>query len=184
MADAIRRADDVARRALALFGVWGLTTEAPREEVLRWLRDNGLFAELSQYEAGFVDSTSPTRKQLIDVSWYAERLIVLLWALGLVRELPSANEECDTLRFQDCLPPFSAGAVGDFIQQSKLRPEDELLKMADACLTLHWEARDAKINGLAPKVPVDIEIIQERHHAINWVIGYDGLPWDEVTTDT
>jgi hypothetical protein len=31
---------------------------------------------------------------------------------------------------------------------------------------------------------VDIEIIQERHHAINWVIGYEGLSWDEVTTDT
>jgi hypothetical protein len=31
---------------------------------------------------------------------------------------------------------------------------------------------------------IDIEIVQERHHAINWVTGYDGLPWDEVTTDT
>jgi hypothetical protein len=33
-------------------------------------------------------------------------------------------------------------------------------------------------------MPVDLEIVQERHHAINWVIGYDGAPWDEVTTDT
>jgi hypothetical protein len=31
---------------------------------------------------------------------------------------------------------------------------------------------------------IDIEIVQERHHAINWITEYDGLPWDEVTTDT
>ena len=31
---------------------------------------------------------------------------------------------------------------------------------------------------------VHTEDKQERHHAINWVIGYDGLAWDDVTTDT
>jgi hypothetical protein len=31
---------------------------------------------------------------------------------------------------------------------------------------------------------IDIEIVQERHHAINWITECDGLPWDEVTTDT
>jgi hypothetical protein len=31
---------------------------------------------------------------------------------------------------------------------------------------------------------VNIEIIQERHRAINWVNGYDSAPWDEVTSDT
>jgi hypothetical protein len=29
-----------------------------------------------------------------------------------------------------------------------------------------------------------LEIVQERHYAINWITGYGGLPWDEVTTDT
>ena len=31
---------------------------------------------------------------------------------------------------------------------------------------------------------IDIESAQERHHAIKWITGYEGLPWDEVTTDT
>jgi hypothetical protein len=56
--------------------------------------------------------------------------------------------------------------------------------MADELLNLHWRARDAEINGRPMPRDLDIEIIQERHHAINWVIGYEGLPWDEVTTDT
>lgn len=50
--------------------------------------------------------------------------------------------------------------------------------------SLHWEARNAILKGLNTSLSIDIEIIQERHHAINWLIGYDGLDWDEVTTDT
>lgn len=56
--------------------------------------------------------------------------------------------------------------------------------MADRLMTLHGEARRAKLANAPPRTPVDIEIIQERHHAINWVIGYDSAPWDEVTADT
>ncbi len=52
--------------------------------------------------------------------------------------------------------------------------------MAEEVLMLHWETRDARIKGRPSKRRVDIEIIQERHHAINWLIGYDGLDWDEV----
>jgi hypothetical protein len=74
--------------------------------------------------------------------------------------------------------------VQAFVAEAKLRPEKELIECADQILDLHWTARDAKIKGLDPSQPVNLGIIQERHHAINWVIGYDGLAWDEVTTDT
>lgn len=49
---------------------------------------------------------------------------------------------------------------------------------------LHWKARDAKIHNKSPDESVNIEIIQERHHAINWVVGYCGLGWDEMVCDT
>ena len=45
-------------------------------------------------------------------------------------------------------------------------------------------ARDARLNGQPMPADIDIEVVQERHHAINWITGYCGLPWDEVTTDT
>jgi hypothetical protein len=48
----------------------------------------------------------------------------------------------------------------------------------------HWNARDAQLHERSMPPGIDIEIVQERHHAINWITGYDGLPWDEVTTDT
>ncbi len=65
-----------------------------------------------------------------------------------------------------------------------MRPGGELTDMARDLLDLHWHARDGKLNNRPPRRPVDIEIVQERHHAINWVTGYCSLPWDEVTTDT
>ena len=34
------------------------------------------------------------------------------------------------------------------------------------------------------EIEIEIEIVQERHHAIKWITGYEGLPWDEVATDT
>jgi len=182
--DEIRSANDVARRALVLFSVVGLALGAERSAILGWLAENDLWSDLAPSEADFIDTPDPSPKQIINASWLCERLIVLLWALGAIDLLPPADEQCDTAIFQDILPPFASASVTEFIVGAKLRPGAELIAMADAVLRLHWEARDARLKARAPRNPVDAEIIQERHHAINWVIGYDGLPWDEVTTDT
>ena len=64
------------------------------------------------------------------------------------------------------------------------RPNDVLEEMADELMHFHWLARDAQIHSKPIPPHLDIEIIEERHRAINWVIGYGGLPWDEVTTGT
>ena len=143
---------------------------------------NGLFEDLSSMEARFIEDPEPSRREIINASWYSERLITLLWALGLA-SMPPADEQCDTSLFQDILPPYAEVSESDFINSAKLRKDDELMAMADQTLDLHWEARDAEIHRRSPR-NVNLGIIQERHHAINWVIGYDGLAWDEVTTDT
>jgi hypothetical protein len=181
--DEVRSAPAIARRALALFGVVGLELGAPREDIVAWLKDEGLWDELSPIEVSYVSAHHPTEKQRINASWWSEALIVLLWSIKKVEALPSPNEQCNTSLFQELLPPFANVATAELISSATRRSEDELLDMADTLLDLHWKARDAKIHSRdCPSV--DIEIIQERHRAINWIIGYDGLPWDEVTTDT
>lgn len=182
--DEVRSPQDIARRALTLFGVWGLTTNASRGDVLEWLDENSLRAMLSPNELKFVDDRNPSSKQEIDFSWHSERLIVLLWALKLVETLPSADEQCDTSVFQRCLPPFAEQSVEQFISSATLRDADELWAEAERTFDTHAEARNAKINNRIPSQPVDLEVVQERHHAINWITGYEGLDWDEVTTDT
>lgn len=181
--DRIRSGEEIARRALALFGVVAVSFGADRQEVLDWLRDAGLVEELSPVEAKFINEPTPSRQQIINASWYSERLIMLLWALNIA-DLPGADEQCDTAVLQDVLPPYADVSAADFLTRAKARCEDELRAMAEDMADLHWEARDAAINKRPPRQPVELGIIQERHYAINWITGYDGVPWDEVTTDT
>jgi hypothetical protein len=178
------RTREVAQRALGLFAMVCLVFEEPKDEIVQWLRENDLYDALAPSERQFIETSSPSEKQRINASWLSERLVVLCWALRQIQGLPAPDEQCDPVAFQDILPPFAEVKAPDFIAKAALRPGQELIEMADRMLRHHWEARNEKLTGTPPRTPVNIEIIQERHHAINWVIGYEGLAWDEVTTDT
>ncbi len=181
--DVVRKPDEVARRALGLFAAVSLGFRADRQAVLEWLTEEKLWDALSPIEKAFVDTASPSEKQMINASWWSERLIVLLWALKLADALPPPNEQFKE-SFLDLLPPFSGVSVSQFIRDAKLRPNKELRDMQAKILRFHWQARDDRLHGRTRYPTVDMEIIQERHHAINWVIGYEGLAWDDVTADT
>jgi Domain of unknown function (DUF4272) len=86
---------------------------ANSEELLTWLRDEDLYEALTPRERDLLASESPRRKQLINASWQSEALLVLLWALEKVEELPPANTQCDTSLFQDLLPPYANMSVKD-----------------------------------------------------------------------
>lgn len=183
-ADEIRSPTEVAYRALALFAVVGVALGADRAEIIDWLTQHDLWQKLAPSEAEFVDTSSASQQQIINAGWLSERLIVIVWALDALDQLPPPDEPCDTAAFLKILPPFASISVADFIASARLRRSSTLIETADEMLRLHWEARDAMIKGRNSSPSVDVGIIQERHHAINWVIGYDGLDWDEVTTDT
>ena len=183
-ADEVRDCREIARRSLALFGVIGIALGAPRTDIIDWLKDEALWDELSPDESAYAMAQEPTQKETINVSWRSEALIVLLWAVRKIEKLPAPNEQCDTSIFQELLPPFADISVEQFVASAECRSEEELRDMSEEIMHFHWQARDTQIHSKPPPPDVDIEIIQERHHAINWVIGYEGLPWDEITTDT
>lgn len=182
--DAIRPAHEVARRCLTLFAVVGTALGAPRDVVISWLRTEGLWGALTPHEVAYLEQTNPPRKAHINFSWQSERLIVLLWALGEIPELPDSATQCDTSVFTSVLPPFSGTSTQAFITQATLIDEGSLWKQAELYLEDHWKARDAQLHQRSMPPGIDVEIVQERHHAINWISGYGGLPWDDVTTDT
>lgn len=182
--DEIRQAQEVALRSLALFAVVGTALGAPRDEVISWLRTEGLWGGLTPHEVAYLEQTKPPRKAHINFGWQSERLIVLLWALGEIQDLPDSATQCDTSIFNSALPPFARTSAQAFIAQATLIDEDRLWKQAQVYLDDHWKARDARLHERSMPAGINIEIVQERHHAINWITGYDGLPWDEVTTDT
>lgn len=181
--DRIRDADAIARRALVLFAVVAIACGEDKQELTAWLRAEDLWSELTPTELEFLSSESPSERQVINASWRSEALVPLLWALGLLQAMPDATEACVPSSFGKFLPPYAAVSVRTFIESVQRRTDEELWATADKILDLHWKARDASLNGReCPEV--HIGIIQERHHGINWVIGYDGAAWDEITTDT
>ena len=180
----IREPSHVAKRALALYAVWYLSTDEPRHDILNWLKSSGVEAELKPREREFVATPQPTLKQRIEFSWHSERLYVLLWSLNRIASLPPANMQCDTGHFTGALISLPSRIDAPFVTDAQLRSYRELSTMSDSIRQLHWTARDAKINQRKLKAPIDIEIIQERHHAINWLIGDELQEWDDVLTDT
>ena len=62
--------------------------------------------------------------------------------------------------------------------------EDEIYDANELIYDAHWKVRDAQINGRPVPEEIIPGLVQERHHAINWLMGYCGQEWDEVTTDT
>ena len=182
--DRIRTAREIAARALALFGIVGLGLRAPREDVVAWLKETGIWHDLSPWELRLVEAPAPTDRMMIDASWRSEALTMLLWTLAKIRELPPADIQCDTSLFQQILPPYAEISEQQFLATATRRSDEELRLQAESCMNLHAEYWAAARDGKPPRQPVDGGIIRERHHAINWVIGYEGLSWDLVTTDT
>lgn len=181
--DRVRDAEAIARRALALFAVVAIACGENKQELKAWLHDEDLWKELSPTELEFLSSEPPSERQVINASWRCEALVSLLWALGLLQVMPGATEASEPSSFGEFLPPYAAVSARAFVASAQRRADEELWAMADEVLSLHWKARDASLNGRAcPEVHTGI--IQERHHGINWVIGYDGAAWDEITTDT
>jgi hypothetical protein len=65
-------------------------TMSHREELVAWLRREGLWNAVSPAESAFLLADFPTEGKLIHATWRAEALLPLLWSLGLISELKCA----------------------------------------------------------------------------------------------
>jgi len=197
--DKMRSADEVARRCLVLHAVLAVEHAVPREQVVSWLRGEGLWDAVSPEELQFLLSESPTPQQRVNATWSAEALFPLLWSLGLIRELPSPERLCDLQLIQSVLPPLFE-PTAEFISSVRLRSDSEIHAANEEIYQIHWRVRDAQLRGQPtppgklPRMPVEdceppVEVynagvVQERHYGLNWLIGYCGQDWDDITTDT
>jgi hypothetical protein len=106
IADQPRSSAEAATRALALFSVVAVALGADRLEIMGWLKQQDLWKDLAPSEAGFIDTPEPSRQQVINASWLSERLVVILWALGALDELPGPDKQRDVIAFREMLPPY------------------------------------------------------------------------------
>ena len=135
----------------------------------------------SPKERKFIEDPNPSQFDRIQFTWRYEAAWVLLWALGFVERLERPEKHCDV--------PVAAKFVSQrttkkFLADSKLRPAEEIVQGTDLILRYHWAVRNAQAGRQKPPARLDPGVVQERHYAFNWLIGFFDTGWDDVRTDT
>ena len=180
--DEFRSAAAVARRCLVLCGMEAASYNEDRRTIVSWLKSEGLWKDASPQERSFLQSKKPTNRQLINASWRVEALYLLLWALRHIASIEVGKTPAEPPRLKGLLPFL--GPTSDFITNSELRPQVEIFDMNEKVYEAHWSVRNARVNSTPAPEDIDPGVIMERHYGINWLMGYCGQSWDDVSTDT
>jgi len=174
---AVRTPEEAAIRMLALVAVSGVAQGVDRTEVVDWLIREQLWDQLTPSEARFLEAPDPTERDVIAFSWRMECVYVLAWALKIHDTLRPPTEQASIGAILESVPA-PGESTAEFIRRSHLRHAGTIRLVAEEYTDMHARARHT--GGAASR---DIEVIQERHLALNWLIRYEELAWDHVTTD-
>lgn len=181
-AEALKRPkEEVALRTLCVLFVAAKGEGLGEDLVEQLLESYELRTHLTPDELAFVLDKSPSQHDRNQFTWRHEAAWTLLWALGFVDQLGKPAQFCDV--------GFAASTMAErttsqFIEDAELRPIAEILDQADLIYRYHWAVINALTRGQEVPAALDPGVTQERHHALNWLIGYEDQAWDDVTTDT
>ena len=176
-----RTARDVAIRAVVLHCVVATGYGVEPRPLVSWLRDEGIWDQVSPREQAFLTAESRSEKESGVFRWREEAEWALLWMVRKVDALGLPDHKCDTRRMCDDIMPPVGSPIGPFVDSAVLRPPAELLGEDDRIYDLHCRARKAHV---AAPLPDDMiyTVLYQRHYAFDWV--HFGDPWDEVQCDT
>jgi len=106
--------------------------------------------------------------EIMQAIYKYEAIWVLLWALGIVEELSFPNETCDSDLVMDAMLKFRSEGLDDFMEQTTLRPIEEILQALDLHYRYHWAAVNARVNG-SDSAGIDEDIVMERRAGLEWL---------------
>lgn len=188
----LKSREEMIKRATALFAVAVysevLLSENPdREEALTYFNKMdeiyGIHAWLSPAERAYMMNPQPEETERIQFVWRYECCAVLLWAAGIVEELPYPSEICDV--------PVIAGlfwqhqGIEDLLSKGIPRTEAEILDAADLHFRYDWACVEARTHNQEAPATLDGGIVMERHYAFNWIIGANqNAEWDHIQPAT
>lgn len=111
------------------------------QELLAWLEHEALLPHLTQAEKHLLNLPlgTWTARMLLNVSWRAETLGVLLWALYRLEALPHYDTPFEQERVLAPLDVFASTI--DFVWCARLRPTAELQRMRDTAELWDWRAK-------------------------------------------
>lgn len=180
--DEVRKGDEIAKRALSLAAVISCGYGDSKDSVIEWLKKEKLWDAVTPVEKEFLEKKT-TKEQNAKFTWRIEALVPLLWSISKIDTMPGLKSECDTgpLKAAVIWPPNS---TKEYLASSKTRAEDDLFEEHEKVYQAHWEIRDAQLNNKTVPKKLNQEVVYERHYGFNWVTGYMGQDWDDITTDT
>lgn len=175
----LRDADTIAGRLRCLIVAAAKGGGLDQEIVDEFAAEHGLHGLFTPKEAAFIANPAPSDRDSIQFSWRYEAAWVLLWALGWGdKTLGLPRDICDV--------DLIVGTVREApdLTSRTLRTASEVLDEADLIYRCHWAVRQSDLDGSDAPGGFEPGVVMERHHALNWLIGYGSDEWDEVSTDT
>lgn len=178
----LRSVEAVAQRALALMLVAVKGEGLEQAIIAQVMADYGIAPFLSPNEKAFIEDLAPSQQDRINFCWRYESLAVMLWALGYQAALEYPDTICDVPGSVTIIR--ESGNYAGFLAGAKLRTAAEILDENDLIYRMHWAVVDARIRGKEAPSEMDAGVVYERHYALNWLTGYMGQDWDDVSADT
>jgi hypothetical protein len=132
--------------------------------LLEWMDRESVRAHLSRRERALVETPLGgwDERAIGDVSWRIEGVGSLLWAVGMVDEIPAYDRLFELDGVMPSLNVFQES--GPLIARVRLRPPDELDAHRDVAEVWHWRARTAELqrrSGLQP-APQNLQAALQR----------------------
>jgi hypothetical protein len=176
-----RSTEQVALRAMALCVVASRAEGLDENMTKKLIADFRLSETLTPKEKEFMFNPNPSAHDRSQFVWRYECCWALLWALGFVEDLKTPNSICDV---QLVVRIIRDHGRDDFLKKARLRSKAEILDTTDLVYRYHWAVRDAQLNGRKSPTGLNPDVVMERHYVLNWIVGYLGQEWDDVSTDT
>lgn len=176
-----RTHEEVVRRMLAILCTAVKGEGLDQEIVEQLIEDFGVADDLSPEEYAFIQTAKPATFDRVQFAWRYEAAWAMLWALSAVDELEPPRSIVDVRSIGEIV---RGETVESLMEKTELRPIEEILDQADLIYRYRWALVNARISDLEPPAGLDPGVALERHRALNWLIGYLGQEWDDVTPDT
>lgn len=172
----VRRADEVARRALTLFAMVRLSHDVDRSDIMNWLASHGLTQALSPDEAELLAARRLTEEQRGEAGWTIEGLVALLWALGFI-EMPRSDAFADISAIIEIVPPSGDISVDAFLAAARLRPLPEIAAMSEDYHEALCRARIGYAENPSGADAGLADVAHRRAGALQWIMNPERLLW-------
>jgi hypothetical protein len=113
------------------------------KQVVSSLKSNKLWSLMTKEEQVFVQAIPPKTKfqQHLNAMWSLESAAVLMWALGLIADFPSFDNQSDP----EILKQIPHEDINKFINNSRLLPEGEIERKRSLAELWHWRSRTRQL---------------------------------------